>query len=85
MKYTPQGEDGRASVCEWELSFNFKTKEQCQNFINALMKETITYDFEFKDVSEYPKTLYLVVVTSSWAHNLVHVAKLLEEVDYNLE
>ena len=77
--------NGRASICEWELSFRFLTKEQCNRFIIEYLKEEIPVNFAYEEIAGDGKTPTQFVVSieaSSWANNLSRVAEILESVDY---
>ena len=75
----------RASVCEWTLQFQFKDEEQIKKFFSELMKADVLYDFslekELTDMSE----IYTVEISSTWAHNLISIAKILEEIDHKVD
>ena len=86
--YKPTWGRTRASICHWNLSFRFHTKEQCQKFIELLMKEDIGYHFEYFEESgdsSTPSNYWVEIHDMSWAKNLTDVAKLLEQVDYEME
>ena len=86
--YQPTWGRSRASICEWNLSFRFHTKEQCQDFIQLLMDEEIDYHFEYHvehGDSSTPPNYCVAIHNMSWARNLKRVAKLLEKVDYEME
>lgn len=76
---------GRASICDWELEFFFLTKEQIQKFINLLMAEELSYDFEYEKVLDDKSTRYYITVRGNWANSLIRVAELVKEVDYQDE
>jgi hypothetical protein len=78
-------ENGRASICTWELEFHFRKEEQIREFIALLMKEDVLYDFEYEKTFDETSTLYHIRISGSWANNLVAVAKLADKVDYKYD
>lgn len=83
--YQPTWGNSKASICHWNLSFRFHTKEQCQKFIELLMKEEIDYNFEYRyemGDSSNPPDYWIEIHDMSWAKNLKTVSKILEKVDY---
>ena len=88
MSYKPTWGNSRASICHWNLQFKFHTKEQCQKFIDLLMKEEIEYHFEYwyeMGDSTTPPDHWVSIKDQAWAKNLSRVAKLLEKVDYEMD
>lgn len=80
--------NGRASICHWDLQFRFHTKEQCERFIAALMAEDIDYNFSYEhemNDSFNPPVYQVSINDMPWAKNLTTVAKLLENVDYEMD
>lgn len=75
----------RASVCDWNLTFSFLLKEQCEEFINVYLKEPIPLDFSYREELTNTSTVFIVDVEGKWASNLTRVAKLLEIVDHGEE
>jgi len=75
-------ENGRASICTWELEFYFRDKDQIREFVKLLMKDEIDFDFEYEKVLDETSELHYITVKGSWANNLVRVAKLAAKVDY---
>lgn len=41
--------NGRASICQWELEFYFRNKDQIRRFVKLLMK--VDFDFEYEKVT----------------------------------
>jgi hypothetical protein len=78
-------ENGRASICTWELEFHFRKEEQIREFIALLMKEDVLYNFEYEQTFDETSTLYYIRISGSWANNLVAVAKLADKVDYKYD
>jgi hypothetical protein len=78
-------ENGRASICTWELEFHFRKEEQIREFIALLMKEDVLYDFEYEKTFDETSTLHYIRISGSWANNLVAVAKLADKVDYKYD
>lgn len=74
--------DEMTSVCHWELYFEFKTKEQCKKFFNALFETDLIVKIEYEEIMEEKDTIFKGFVSSYWAHSLTTVAKLLEDVDH---
>lgn len=74
----------RASVCNWELEFYFRDEVQIRNFLKLLMEDEILFDFNTEKVLDNTDTLYYVNIKGTWANNLVRVAQLLSEVDYEM-
>ena len=74
--------NGRASICAWELEFCYRDKDQIRKFIDLLMSDEIDFNFEYEKRIEHIHELHYIVVTSSWANNLVRVAKMADAVDY---
>lgn len=75
-----------ASICHWDLSFRFYTKEQCERFIELLMKEEISYRFAYHaedSDSTHPPHHIIEIHDMPWANNLITVAGLLKQVDYD--
>jgi hypothetical protein len=76
---------GRASICHWELYFEFLDKNQCTQFIAKFMEADqlckIQYYVEGGD-SLRPDKHCIHIEDGAWANNLTIIAKLLEEVDY---
>lgn len=84
--YRPTWGRSHASICHWDLQFRFYLKEQCQKFIDLLMKEEIDYHFEYRyemGDSSTPPEYWVEIHDMSWARNLKRVAELLEQVDYD--
>lgn len=78
----------RASICSWNLSFYFLTKEQCLKFINLYMNKFPYSSFEYKHVvgdSLVKDEHWIIIENYSWAHNLEDVAKLLKKCDYQMD
>lgn len=73
---------GRASICTWELEFYFLDKAQVKQFIDLLLEDEIDFDFEYEKRLDETHERHYIIVTGSWANNLVRVAKLAEKVDY---
>jgi len=78
-------ENGRASICTWELEFHFRCEEQIRNFISLLMKEDVLYDFEYEKMLDETSTLHYIRISGSWANNLVAVSKIADSVDYKFD
>jgi hypothetical protein len=77
----------KASVCTWELTFSFLCKKQVDKFIRLLLKDCVDmYTITFEVWSDYKdnRDNHYVTVSSSWAHNITRVAKMLEKVDYKM-
>jgi len=72
---------GKASVCTWDLTFTFRTREQCTSFINELLETSDipwNVSYEQKD-----NNVHVVdIVEMSWANNLKYVAEILQRVDH---
>ena len=80
---------GAASICHFDLSFRFLTREQCQNFINLYLDE-----FEYADNIRYQMVPgdsitknehWIYIEDGVWATNLKRIAELLVECDYEEE
>lgn len=80
---------GSASICHFNLSFRFLTREQCQNFINLYLDE-----FEYADNIRYQMVIgdsiiknehWIHIEEGAWATNLKRIAELLVECDYEQE
>lgn len=78
-----------ASICNWNLSFRFYTREQAQKFINLYLNE-----FESADNISYTLIAgdsltkdehWVNIEHMSWANNLTRVGKLLEKCDYQMQ
>lgn len=76
-------ENGRASICTWELEFYYRKEEQVRKFIELLMKDELMFDFEYEKVLDETSTLHYITIKGSWATNLVRISQLAEQVDYN--
>lgn len=74
--------NGRASICQWELAFYFRDKDQIRQFVKLLMKDEINFDFEHETTFDDTGDLYHIIVKGCWANNLGHIAKMLEKIDY---
>jgi hypothetical protein len=76
---------GKASICNWELYFEFLDKNQCTRFIAKFMDLDqlckIQYYVESGD-SLNPDKHCVHIEDGCWAYNLTTIAKILEEVDY---
>jgi hypothetical protein len=72
----------KASVCEWTLNFQFKDEEQVRKFFSELIKSDFVYDFSLEKGLTETGEIYTVEISSLWAANLTHIAKILETVDY---
>lgn len=76
----------RASVCNWELTFRFYTKDQCVDFITEYMKSEIPISFSYNHATCDSLTLDEHIITIEdgvWANNLKLVSEILVELDYN--
>lgn len=85
--YQPKA-GSRASICSWNLSFYFLTKEQCLKFINLYMDEFPYSSFEYKHVVGDSLTKdehWITIENYSWAYNLEEVARLIRKCDYQME
>ena len=74
--------NGRASICTWELEFYYRDKDQIRKFIDLLLADEVDFDFEYEKRLDDTHELHYIVVTGSWANNLVRVAKMADTVDY---
>ena len=86
--YRPTWGRSHASICHWDLSFRFYTKEQCERFIALLMKEEIEYSFSYHvegGDSKNPPHHIIEIHDQPWANNLATVAELLKQVDYEFD
>ena len=77
--------NGKASICEWELSFYFRDKGQIQRFIELLLKDEVDFDFEYEKELDETSERHYITVTGAWGNNLVRVSKLAAQVDYSLD
>jgi len=77
--------NGRASICTWDLNFYFLDKTQVIKFIELLLADEIDFDFTYEKDRVDDQERHYVTVTSSWANNLVRVAKMAKKVDYTDE
>ncbi len=84
MTYKPVV-NGRASICTWELEFHFRDVAQVRKFIKLLMEDEIDFNFEYEKVLDETGELNYITITGSWADNLVRIAEMLKEVDYQYE
>lgn len=78
----------RASICQWDLSFRFFTKDQCEKFIIEYMKEEIPINFSYREEmsdGSQPNSHIIDIDEMCWANNLTRIAKILELVDYQQE
>lgn len=76
--------NGRASICEWSLRAEFKTKEQAKTAIKKILDLDIDFPVEYEKHMDSTHDIHCVLINGmSWAGNLITVAKILEEVDYN--
>lgn len=78
---------GRASICNWDLQFSFRTREQCKKFIDRLFELDMHMVPEFDYTEDHndgtnSQMFHVSIHSMPWAHNLVTIAKILEEVDY---
>ena len=76
---------GKASICQWELKFSFKLREQVVEFIKLLLEEDIHHTFTTYDELLETSTIYVVEIECSWANNLTRIGTLLEKVDYSMD
>jgi hypothetical protein len=73
----------QASVCKWDLEFQFKEEIQVKEFFRILMEqENLIYDFSCETGLTDSSQLHTVTISGSWANNLSAIAKILETVDY---
>ncbi len=84
MTYKPVV-NGRASICTWELEFHFRDVSQVRKFIKLLMEDEIDFNFDYEKVLDETGELNYITITGSWANNLVRIAEMLKEVDYQFE
>lgn len=78
--------NNKASICHWELEFEFITKEQCQKFINLYMELEIPVSFSYTTSMGDSGTSdrhIILVENGIWANNLKILAEILDKVDYN--
>ncbi len=76
------GRGNRASVCHWDLTVKFLTKEQCKLVIKELLEFDCDIDFEYySDNDEY----YISIPDMSWASNLIQVAEILKKYDHCID
>ena len=78
---------GRASVCNWDLQFRFYDKSQCSRFIEKFMalESCGATNIKYHMIHGDSLTLdehWVEIEEGCWAHNLIKIAKLLDEVDY---
>ena len=76
--------NGRASICQWELSFYFRDKGQIRRFVELLMQDDVSFDFEYEKTLDETDERHYITVKGCWANNLVKVSRLVEQVDYSL-
>ena len=74
--------NNRASICQWELEFSFREKDQIRKFIKLLVDDDVDFDFECRKELDSTSEVYYINITGSWANNLVRVAKMADTVDY---
>jgi hypothetical protein len=74
--------NNRASICNWELNFSFRTKAQICQFVELLLEDEVDFYFEYRKELDETSELHLITVTGCWANNLVRVSKMAEEADY---
>lgn len=74
--------NGRASICQWELEFYFRDKNQIRKFVELLFKDEVDFDFEYDKRLDATSELLYITVRGRWANNLTRVAKMAESVDY---
>lgn len=77
--------NGRASICHWELEFSYRTEKQIVDFLGLLISEELLFDFEYEKRLDDTGELHYIVISGCWAANLVRVAQLAEQVDYDSE
>lgn len=78
----PKAVDNSAAVIYAELALRFRSKIQLDAFIKLLLKEQDRPHFEVKtadDGDDFTVTVYDIC----WGANLVRIAKLAANVDYN--
>ncbi len=76
---------GSASICTWNISFHFYTKEQRDKAIKLILKR-----FEQAELNTWvepgdsvtPSKYYISIENYSWANNLTDLGRLLEKCDY---
>lgn len=76
--------NGKASLCQWELTFSFLDKLQVNKFIELLLEDEIDFDFQYDHEFCDNVHTHTVTVTGSWANNLTRISKMLEKVDYDI-
>lgn len=76
---------GRASICHWNLEFRFYDKAQCTKFMELFMaldsKASLSYTVVMGNGVD-PEEHWITIEDGVWAHNLVEIAKLVEQVDF---
>ena len=81
-KYETRG--GRASICHWDLTFQFLLKEQAIEAMNKIF--TLEYDLNVSYIVNcgvQPQTYTVTISDMCWAVTLTEVAKILESVDWS--
>ena len=74
----------RASVAQWNLSIEFKTKEQCQLIMNEIMKLGIDVPIKYEAIwDDVGFTHTLIIGDMSWGSNIVLIGKIIDKFDYN--
>lgn len=75
-----------ASICNWSLKLNFRTKAQAEGFINSYLAGTeIPMDFRYYCVpgDSCNPDHHVIKITGTWANNLRDVAKLAQWWDFS--
>lgn len=78
--------EDKSSICEWELSFTFKNRQQCTKALEYIQQDEILFGYMLNIHEDDRGNMnYTVVIPKgSWANNLVSIAKILEKVDFEL-
>jgi hypothetical protein len=83
--------NGRASICDWEVWFEFKEHKQFFDFFTALFEAKAKGELSFTEITFEPDYEYTThdlsraSVKGCWAGNLTKISELLEKVDFDPE
>lgn len=77
--------NGRASICEWELELRFRDKGQIRRFLELLMEDEVSFNFEYEKTLDETSEQHYITIKGHWANNLVRVSRFASQVDYSLD
>jgi hypothetical protein len=75
--------NGRASICHWSLTASFLLKEQATKAVERILAMDVDCPVSYcKELTEKSERHLVIIEDMSWANNLVAVAEILRECDW---